>query len=172
MLNQLDALLSHLQSQPNSAAGFSAAIMYKTGIEFGLTWGEVCKTFLGKQRAISRGKYPAALSEDVLTAARQAPAKTPKAAKILTDKKATKPRRVPTGMIEKSTRDEVAIAARMKLISDIARRHSSENAAIHKIVTSANQTARSANELDAITEEYELILASGVSIPETLEFAH
>lgn len=58
-------MIDALNAQPNAAAGFSAKTLYQTGQQYGLTCKEVLETFLGKEKAISRGLYAAALDADV-----------------------------------------------------------------------------------------------------------
>lgn len=84
-LDRITEFVNHLAEQPNSAEGFSAKVFYETGMTFGLTCREICDNFLGKDRALSRGKYPATVP-DTLTASRK-PA-VPKAAKKVAAKKA------------------------------------------------------------------------------------
>ena len=65
MMTRVNEMIDALNAQPNAAAGFSAKTLYKTGQEYGLTCKEVLETFLGKEKAISRGLYAAALDADV-----------------------------------------------------------------------------------------------------------
>lgn len=58
-------MIDALNAQPNAAAGFSAKTLYQTGQQYGLTCKEVLETFLGKEKAITRGLYAAALDADV-----------------------------------------------------------------------------------------------------------
>lgn len=68
-------MLEDMNSQPNAAEGFSAAVFYKMGQKYGLTCSEIMVNFLGKARALSRGKYPA-----VAPAEPQETSRKPKAA--------------------------------------------------------------------------------------------
>lgn len=65
MMTRVNEMIDALNAQPNAAAGFSAKTLYKTGQEYGLTCKEVLETFLGKEKAITRGLYAAALDADV-----------------------------------------------------------------------------------------------------------
>jgi hypothetical protein len=87
-------MLEDMNAQPNSAEGFSAAVFYKTGQKYGLTCSEIMVNFLGKARALARGKYPATAPADPLETSRKpkaavAPLKA--AAKKVTKTKAEKP---------------------------------------------------------------------------------
>ena len=147
--------------------------MYKTGMQYGMTCREILDTFLGKERALSRGKYPASVSEDVLIAARSAPTKPEKKERAA---KKTTARNISTLVIEKTVvKDAAEIAKRKKIIADIAQRHSAEDRVISELSIKSDRDTTSSdspNEIDAITEEYELILASGVSLPDLQEFAN
>ena len=48
-----------LQGLPESNQGFSAKDFYKLGQNYGITCKQIKDTFLGKQRAIRAGRYPA-----------------------------------------------------------------------------------------------------------------
>jgi len=65
MMTRVNEMIDALNALPNAAAGFSAKMLYTTGQQYGLTCKEVLETFLGKQKAISRGLYAAALDADV-----------------------------------------------------------------------------------------------------------
>ena len=88
-------MLEDMNSQPNAAEGFSAAVFYKTGQKYGLTCSEIMVNFLGKARALARGKYPATAPADPLETSRKpkvtaAPIKAAakKAPKVKAEKKA------------------------------------------------------------------------------------
>ncbi len=85
-MTRVNEMIDALNAQPDSAAGFSAKTLYSTGQQYGLTCKEVLETFLGQQKAISRGLYAAVLDADVKIV--KAAAK--KAVKTVV-KKATKP---------------------------------------------------------------------------------
>ena len=85
-MTRVNEMIDALNAQPDSAAGFSAKTLYSTGQQYGLTCKEVLETFLGKEKAISRGLYAAALDADVKIV--KAAAK--KAVKKTVVKKATK----------------------------------------------------------------------------------
>jgi len=65
MMTRVNEMIDALNAQPNAAAGFSAKTLYQTGQQYGLTCKEVLETFLGKDKAITRGLYAAALDADV-----------------------------------------------------------------------------------------------------------
>jgi len=65
MMTRVNEMIDALNAQPDAAAGFSAKTLYSTGQQYGLTCKEVLETFLGKEKAISRGLYAAALDADV-----------------------------------------------------------------------------------------------------------
>ena len=65
MMTRVNEMIDALNAQPNAAAGFSAKTLYQTGQQYGLTCKEVLETFLGKEKAITRGLYAAALDADV-----------------------------------------------------------------------------------------------------------
>jgi hypothetical protein len=76
-------MLEDMNSQPNAAEGFSAAEFYKAGQKYGVTCSEIMVNFLGKARALSRGKYPAVAPDAPLETSRKpkaAAAPKPKAA--------------------------------------------------------------------------------------------
>lgn len=96
MMTRVNEMIGALNAQPDAAAGFSAKTLYKTGQQYGLTCKEVLETFLGKEKAISRGLYAAALDADVKivkaaakkatkTAAKPAAKKAAKAEAIVND---------------------------------------------------------------------------------------
>jgi len=90
MMTRVNEMIDALNALPNAAAGFSAKMLYTTGQQYGLTCKEVLETFLGKQKAISRGLYAAALDADVkiVKAAAKKAVKTVAAKAV---KKVTKP---------------------------------------------------------------------------------
>lgn len=177
MLNKLKDLLDHLNAQPTAAEGFDARTLYTTGMEFGLTCKEVKDTFLGKEKALARGKYPAAVSDAVLEAAANAPVKTPKVkapkvakvAKKAAAKAAVKPkakRNTSTEVVEKkSAKDEAALASRRELIANIAKRHKAED----QTVAELSQESKSAEaETDTATiEELEKLMSASTVNPLT-----
>ena len=65
MMTRVNEMIDALNAQADAAAGFSAKTLYSTGQQYGLTCKEVLETFLGKEKAISRGLYAAALDADV-----------------------------------------------------------------------------------------------------------
>ena len=67
-MTRVNEMIDALNAQPDAAAGFSAKTLYKTGQEYGLTCKEVLETFLGKEKAITRGLYAAALYAAALDA--------------------------------------------------------------------------------------------------------
>jgi hypothetical protein len=90
MMTRVNEMIDALNAQPNAAAGFSAKTLYSTGQQYGLTCKEVLETFLGKEKAISRGLYAAALDADVKIV-KAAAKKAVKPAVAKSVKKATKP---------------------------------------------------------------------------------
>jgi len=89
MLNRVNEMIDALNAQPNAAAGFSAKTLYSTGQQYGLTCKEVLETFLGKEKAISRGLYAAVIDADVKVV-KAAAKKAPKTVAKPAAKKATK----------------------------------------------------------------------------------
>ena len=88
-------MLEDMNSQPSASEGFSAATFYKMGQKYGVTCSEIMTNFLGKNRALSRGKYPAVAPDAPLETSRKPKATpTPKplkaAAKKVTKKTAAK----------------------------------------------------------------------------------
>ena len=73
-----------LNAQPDAAAGFSAKTLYSTGQQYGLTCKQVLETFLGKEKAISRGLYAAAIGANVKVVKAAAKKATKTAAKPAT----------------------------------------------------------------------------------------
>jgi restriction endonuclease Mrr len=90
-------MLEDMNSQPNAAEGFSAAEFYKAGQKYGVTCSEIMVNFLGKARALSRGKYPAVAPDAPLETSRKSKAAAPKplkaAAKKSPKKAAEKPKK-------------------------------------------------------------------------------
>lgn len=82
-------MIDALNAQPNASAGFSAKTLYSTGQQYGLTCKEVLETFLGKEKAISRGLYAAVIDADVKVV-KAAAKKAPKTVAKPAAKKATK----------------------------------------------------------------------------------
>ena len=94
-LNRMNEMLEDMNSQPSASEGFSAATFYKMGQKYGVTCSEIMTNFLGKNRALSRGKYPAVAPDAPLETSRKPKATpTPKplkaAAKKVTKKTAAK----------------------------------------------------------------------------------
>lgn len=56
-LAKVEEFVDHMNSQKKSELGFPAAELYKVGMAFGLTCKEVNENFLGKDKAVSRGRY-------------------------------------------------------------------------------------------------------------------
>lgn len=174
MLNKLKELIDHLNAQPTASEGFDARTLYTTGMEFGLTCKEVKDTFLGKEKALARGKYPAAVSDAVLEAAANAPVKTPKVkapkadktAKKAAAKTAAKPkaaRNTSTAVVEKkSAKEEAALASRRELIANIAKRHKAEDATIAELSREPKSKEADADH-DTIEELEKLMNASTVN---------
>lgn len=85
-LDRINEFVKHLADQPNSADGFSAKVFYETGMTFGLTCREICDNFLGKDRALARGKYPATLPDNLVASRKPAAPKAPKPVKAAAKK--------------------------------------------------------------------------------------
>jgi len=170
MLNKLKDMLDSLNALPNSAEGFDAKTLYTTGMEFGLTCKEVKDTLLGKEKALARGKYPAAVSAAVLEAATNAPVKTPKVKAPKVAKKAAKTaakpkagRNTSTAVVEKkSAKDSAALAGRRELIAKIAKRHKAEDKVVAEL-TGESKSAPSLSDSDTIEELEKLTNASTVN---------
>ena len=159
MLNNIDKFIAHLNESPESADGFSAKEFYSTGQQFGLTCREIQVNFLGKDRAISRGKYPASVSDEVLEAAKNAPAPTAKkAAKKAARNKSTKV------ITKDKVKDDEAKAARLSLIATIAKRHADEDQIIADSQSDSESTATEAHD-DGTQEEFEKLQAASTSNP-------
>lgn len=105
-MTRVNEMIDALNAQPDSAAGFSAKTLYSTGQQYGLTCKEVLETFLGQQKAISRGLYAAVLDADVKIV--KAAAK--KAVKTVV-KKATKPAVAKTAKKAKAAKTEAKTEA-------------------------------------------------------------
>lgn len=166
-LNRIEAMMDHLNAQPNAKEGFSAKTMYETGMKFGLTCKEVKDNLLGKHRALSRGLYPAEVPNSVLEAALKAPApKTVKkaAAKKPVGKKVAK-RNVSTAVVEKAeARDEAKLAERRELIKNIAKRHKAEDAVVAEL-TKGNSSEGSDDQ--STIEELEKLMNASTQNPLT-----
>jgi hypothetical protein len=129
-------MLEDMNAQPNSAEGFSAAVFYKTGQKYGLTCSEIMVNFLGKARALARGKYPATAPADPLETSRKpkaavAPLKA--AAKKVTKTKAEKP--VKTEKKAKGKKETAADEAVVETPDDTPEDTPDENAVFTYIAT-------------------------------------
>ena len=89
-MTRINEMIVALNAQPDAAAGFSAKTLYSTGQQYGLTCKQVLETFLGKEKAISRGLYAAAIGANVKVVKAAAKKATKTAAKPAT-KTAAKP---------------------------------------------------------------------------------
>jgi hypothetical protein len=79
-LAKANEFVAFLRGQSTAAQGFTARQMYDIGMTYGITNGEMCKTFLGKSRAIARGKYlPTELDASVIASSAPVKAKVTKA---------------------------------------------------------------------------------------------
>jgi hypothetical protein len=94
-LDRITEFVNHLAAQPDASEGFSAKTFYDTGMTFGLTCREICDNFLGKARALSRGKYPATAPEDPAASRKPTVAKAPKSVKAAAKKAAVKTAKTP-----------------------------------------------------------------------------
>jgi hypothetical protein len=162
MLNRIDEMLADLNARPNAAEGFSARTFYNTGAVYGLTCREVLATFLGKEKALSYSKYPAAVSADILAAAKAAPVKKEKKAKAPKAVKATKvARNTSTAVVAKAAeKDEAATANRLALIAKIAKRHAKEDKVIADLVVASSTKTE---EDDGTLEEIEKLMNAAPS---------
>lgn len=138
MLTKLDEFLTHLNSQPNADQGFSAKTFYDVGREYGMTFKEICQTFLGKDRAMARGKYPATVSDEIRELAKTIPAaKTPKAPREKKERVAKEPKEKKSKvahLVKNEDKETPEMKKRRELIANIAQRHSAEDKAIESIV--------------------------------------
>lgn len=163
MLNRIDEMLADLNARPNAAEGFSARTFYNTGAVYGLTCREVLATFLGKHKALAYSKYPAAVSADILAAAKAAPVKKEKKAKNPKAVKATKvARNTSTAVVVKAVeKDEAATAKRLALIAKIAARHKAEDKAAAELA--AIDSTKIEDPDDGTLEEIEKLMAAAPS---------
>lgn len=83
-MTRINEMIVALNAQPDAAAGFSAKTLYSTGQQYGLTCKQVLETFLGKEKAISRGLYAAAIGANVKVVKAAAKKATKTAAKPAT----------------------------------------------------------------------------------------
>ena len=83
-MTRINEMIDALNAQPDAAAGFSAKTLYSTGQQYGLTCKQVLETFLGKEKAISRGLYAAAIGANVKVVKAAAKKATKTAAKPAT----------------------------------------------------------------------------------------
>jgi hypothetical protein len=161
MLNKLQTLLVHLNAQPTAADGFTARELYTTGMEYGLTCKEVKDTFLGKQKALARGKYPAAVSDDVLEASKNAPTAKVKTAKV---KAVKKTRNTSTAVVAKTdAMDKAAKEKRRDLIAKIAKRHADDDKMVAELEGQNNHTEVETD--DGTKEEFDKLLVASTSKP-------
>lgn len=134
--NEMVKFLKNLNEERTAAgesAGFKAREMYDHGMTYGVTNMEMLKTFLGKERSISRGRYlPEELSEERIQSA----------TKAKPSKGTRKPKRKVTNL-GSTTMDEVISAVqasknftptarsadRLAMIKEIAQRKEAEERA-------------------------------------------
>ena len=83
-MTRINEMIVELNAQPDAAAGFSAKTLYSTGQQYGLTCKQVLETFLGKEKAISRGLYAASIGANVKVVKAAAKKATKTAAKPAT----------------------------------------------------------------------------------------
>jgi len=86
----MNEMLEDMNSQPSASEGFSAATFYKMGQKYGVTCSEIMVNFLGKAKALSRGKYPAVAPDAPLETSRKPKAAAPKPLKAAAKKAAKK----------------------------------------------------------------------------------
>jgi multidrug efflux pump subunit AcrB len=132
MLNKIEEMVDFLNEQPNANEGFSAKMMFETGVKFGLTYKETFTLFLGKDRAISRGKYAAiAPNLDLLKLESNKPARKAAAKKPAVVK--AKKHVSSLVVAEVKVRDDSKLAERRELIAKIARRNKAEDDAVNEL---------------------------------------
>jgi hypothetical protein len=109
----MNEMLEDMNSQPSASEGFSAATFYKMGQKYGVTCSEIMVNFLGKAKALSRGKYPAVAPDAPLETSRKPKAAAPlkaaakKAAKKVTTKTAKTAKAVKTPKAPKTSKKAI-----------------------------------------------------------------
>lgn len=107
-LARMNEMLEDMNSQPSAAEGFSAAHFYKMGQKYGLTCSEIMVNFLGKARALSRGKYPAVAPDAPLETSRKPKAVAPKPLKAAAKKAPKKAAAEKPAKAPKKTKPSIA----------------------------------------------------------------
>lgn len=161
MITNIDAFLAELNEKPNAADGFGASDFYSIGRKHGLTCTEIAKNFLGKDKAITRGKYPAVKPETLWESANPKATKPTKVKAEPRKKKETVRTAKNPVIVDKTTTVDLGTVkitaadkeARKALIASIAKRHASEDAEIAKL--SRSEKTRETSTDDAVAEEFD-----------------
>jgi hypothetical protein len=168
MLTRLPEMLADLNKRPNASEGFSAKTMFTVGMEYGLTCKEILDNLLGKHRSISRGKYPATASKDLLKAAATAvPTKVGRPAGSTKKKVASLPKPASRKKVKKAevkaepeaeSMSPEAKETRKKLIAEIAKR----NRAVEEIASDVDATPTDDH---VVVEELERLMKTSTVNP-------
>ena len=132
--NEMVKFLNNLneeRTRAGEAAGFKSLEVYKHGMSYGLTCHEVAVTFLGKNRAISWGRYlPEELSEEQIqsTAKRKSSKKTRKR-KVNNRRSITMESVAAAVEASKNFTPKAYKADRLAMIKEIVKRKEAEDAA-------------------------------------------
>ena len=147
--------LNEERTNSGEAAGFKAREMYDHGMTYGVTNMEMLQTFLGKERAISRGRYlPEELSEERI----QSATKTKRS-------KGTRKRKVTN--LGSTTMDEVISAVQASKNFTPTARSADRLAMIKEIAQRKEAEERAEKEAEELSNEEEKSFENGDSAEET-----
>lgn len=170
--NEMVKFLKNLNEERTNAgetAGFKSREMYDFGMSYGVSNMEMLQTFLGKERAISRGRYlPNELSDDRIAAA----TKVKKGSKAIRKRKVTAAAVHSAVEASKNFTPSARTADRLAMIKEIARQKEAEAAAEDAINELSDKEEKSFDEGDSPEEtnfEFEPLAPTREDIEE--EFA-
>jgi hypothetical protein len=123
--------LNEERTDAGEATGFKAREMYDFGMTYGVTNMEMLQTFLGKERAISRGRYlPTELSEErIQSATKPKASKGPRKRKVVNLGSVSMDDVVAAAQASKTSTPSVNKADRLAMIREIAQRKEAEEMA-------------------------------------------
>ncbi len=149
--NEMVKFLKNLDGKRTDAgkpAGFKAREMYDHGMTYGVTNMEMLQTFLGKERAISRGRYlPEELSEERIQSVPKA-----KISKVTRKRKVTKNAVVAAVQASKNFTPSARNADRLAMIKEIAQQKEAEERAETEAEELSNQEEKSFEKGDSAEE--------------------
>jgi len=155
--NEMVRFLKNLNEERTDAgetAGFKAREMYDYGMTYGISNMEMLQTFLGKARAISRGRYlPEELSEDWIQSSTKAKAsKGPRKRKVVNLGSVSMDDVVAAAQASKKSTPSANKAERLAIIREIAQRKEAEEMAEKEVTELCNEEEKSFDNGDSPEE--------------------